>query len=68
MNILKKLNVAQILINANPFNDWVLFPRLYRHTPKETWGHKYGDNHTHIIFLFINIRIIHFTYPSLDKK
>ena len=63
----KKLNVGQVLLVLTPLQ-WTFFPRWYRHTPKNTWGHDYGNNHTEIIFLFINLKIIYLDSPSPKEQ
>jgi hypothetical protein len=65
MNLLKKINVSQIILTLTPF-EWIFFPRSYRITP-DMWTTPNG-NYTRILFLFIDIKIFHHQLPSLDKK
>jgi hypothetical protein len=62
-NIKRKINIYQIIITLTPL-EWRLIPFVIRRTHDNSFGNDYTDNHTHVHFLFIDIRFLHYSLPN----
>ena len=58
MNISRKANIAQIVINLSP-GKWVIIPKVGRVTPDMWWVNPSG-NYSYIRFLFVDIQIMYY--------